>query len=443
MKEPNDQHDPKDPVGDEDLRRQEAALRPVLGAPSGDSSGDDLAGNESGGESAFRARLRDAFVSGSFEGDEAPEPRLAEALESWDAPAPTAEFRDSVRSAFLGGAAGQGAADQNVSSASDVDGSEPQDAPTHTLRPVTRRDRPSTGRRAPAPARTSSMRLRLLGAGSLVAAAAAVLMMVTGTGPFATSDPSGDPNGLPNGLPGGLPGGGTSVADAGGSDSTSDSTSGSTSGPGSQTDSVNGSEINGPIVTAPQVAWSVDEIAESERDDVLRGLRIDDRSFGTWGDFESALASAETLRVGERPIRLLRGDQFVLGLDPGTVIELDADDLTPNADVDQLVLFASAGSVHVATGPGFDSDHPLVLRTPHVRTEVVGTIFGVDIGADYTCVCCLEGEVHTESGCGDHVPRDVLAGSGRVLLADGREQVMSTAPAGHLGPLRELESFWL
>lgn len=144
-------------------------------------------------------------------------------------------------------------------------------------------------------------------------------------------------------------------------------------------------------------------------------------------------------------MRIRRGDEYVVELGRGTELRFDSgDEGTRASRSGRRTLIASAGSVRIATGPTFDPAVPLVVETPHVRASVVGTIFGVDVEDDHTCVCCLEGEVRvTRADSGDAGSSDefVSIETGHAGLAmeddDGIERLALIE--SHLQPLRALQ----
>lgn len=270
------------------------------------------------------------------------------------------------------------------------------------------------------------------------------------------------------------------------------------SAPGRQEDPDGGSsqvaQGQGDGATAPADVpsqWALDlgdsdsaEVRAEVVAEVLAGVLVDGAVMDSIAAFEQSLATADRIEVGHLSdrlgspdhgnlgggIRIRYGDEFVLDLASGTSLELRysesgaADSRSgssaessaessagsiggPNSESGGRqagkVLFASAGAVRVATGPGFDRRRPLVLRTPHVRTEVVGTIYGVDIGDGYTCVCCLEGSVIADPCHGRFPALTVPPLATRVLLASGERPQASPLYGGHRGPLDALEGYWL
>ena len=76
--------------------------------------------------------------------------------------------------------------------------------------------------------------------------------------------------------------------------------------------------------------------------------------------------------------------QAVVRYDDGSTITLDAgSELTIDTEQDAKRLLLTAGALvgHIAKQP---HDHPLVLRTPQARAEVVGTVFTLSASAART-----------------------------------------------------------
>lgn len=358
--------DPGSSPGPEDaeIARQEGDLEGILGARSG-------AGTP-GASDAFQASLRAAFVSGRFEGDQDVGEPLESMLRSWaPEPARPAARRAAQRALVEGWSEGEGEADAVAAPAAG--------APRVV---AVRRDR-SDGRHAarrsrsaPAPARATSHRLRLLVGGSLLATAAALVLLLRG----------------------------------------------------------------GLGVEPPAPAWILDvasakTVAEPGG---LEGLLVDGRAMTSLTDLEAALADARRIEVGPNQVRVLRDDRYVLELAAGTTVEI-------SPDGGEIV--AESGSIRIATGPGFDAARPLAVLTPHVRAEVAGTVFGVDIGADYSCVCCVEGSVRTEPIGANLAALEIDGGETRVVKLD--DTVETTVPGLHRAPLVALRTrisetgYWL
>ncbi len=396
----------------------------------------------------FRADMRAAFVSGSIRatgvdaGQDAavpiePEPsgseedlpaHLKAALDSYQVPAPSSGYRESLRSSFVAGSLGEGAGTDGAPLEGAGQPAEPTAmGPKAQSSSPPRHEKGSTRRRiAPQPARRMSTQLRLLSGVALMAAAAA-LFLIFGKG---ESPPS-------NGTPG-TSGGGDHVAQGGPQERPA---------PGGQ-----------------RSPWTLD-LGGLDESEVLASVLVDGAVMDSIAALEMSLGTAKLIEVGELAdrvgdpdqgslgggIRIQRMDEYVLDLASGTALELqhkESESELRAASGGEIgdartVLFARSGAVRVATGPGFDRENPLVLRTPHVRTQVMGTIYGVDIGEGYTCVCCLSGSVIADPCQGEFPALTVPRMATRVLLASGERPQASPLHGGHRGPLDALEGYWL
>lgn len=344
-----------------------------------------------------------------------PTEELAALLDGCDAPA-RPEFRSALRDAFVGGSIG-------LSKPDPADESELPDAiraaldawapapPTAAARDAvreaflaagppfqhasgvpsaagTRHDRER--RSAPAPARRMSTQLRLVVGGGLFAAAAALLILLRG------------------GLEGAEP-----------------------SGAGAE------------IAQAERAGWTLDSgtVDALGEEALLAAIRVDGEALPSLDDFGIALAGAQRIEVVGASIRMRRGDAYVMELGEGTTVRFEMED--PTAPEGSDVLFAASGAVRVATGPGFDPSVPLVVHTPHLRTAVTGTIYGIDVFEQGTCVCCLEGSVEARSHLEGARPFDVPAAATRVLALNEVRPDVHPLEASHADPLRKLQGYWL
>ncbi len=145
------------------------------------------------------------------------------------------------------------------------------------------------------------------------------------------------------------------------------------------------------------------------------------------------LVGARHLATGNAPLRVEWGRVLLLELGPNSAVELSGLELSRT----DLALASERGSLRLATGPDFPG-RQLELRTPDVEVAVVGTVFGIDIEAYGTCVCCAEGEVLTRSLHDRAVSGTVGGEAMGFVFSDGRAaqfgQGMPHAPA--LEPLR-------
>lgn len=152
-----------------------------------------------------------------------------------------------------------------------------------------------------------------------------------------------------------------------------------------------------------------------------------------------ALRSAKTIETLESALRIELRDELVLDLDPHTRLEN-----VRFPAVSPYALSAVSGAVHVATTNAFHGGR-LTISTPDLELDCVGTVFGVDLFAEGTCVCCLEGEVKVgaRSRNAQSAAHEALAGeqSCFVQRASGKLATESLVQ-DHAEVLRELSS-WL
>lgn len=404
---------------DAEIARAEDDLLAAMGRSVGGGSVGDVDGaakdqesreSTSGPSPEFRASLREQFLAG------ASNDATLEQLRAWSPDPPREQFASDLRASFLQGAAAsaQEGARFGVEQPTEV-------APTAVRstrgQGVTRHERAGKRRRVsgspPSPARSS--RLRLVGAGTLLAAAAAVIVFLQRPGDVV------DP-GLDTPAAGGN---GDAVADA-------------------STDTH--SELNpgtkAPVESAP--AWELDTTF-GDPDALLASVRIDGESVASFEEFGARMASAERVESSGFEVRLRHREEFVIELAEDTGIRLDA--FRPASAAGEAagssLIRADFGGIRVATGPDFDPSSPLVVETPHVRTEVIGTVFGLDIGDDYTCVCCLEGEVDTTSMQLAHPALRVAAEHTSVFMeAKDRPPVRVPIVGDHREPLERLSQYW-
>ncbi|QDV06213.1 FecR protein [Planctomycetes bacterium Poly30] len=195
------------------------------------------------------------------------------------------------------------------------------------------------------------------------------------------------------------------------------------------------------VAAAESPGWSLDASSGDEAT-LLASVLVDGQAVASLADFVARMASAQRVESLDRAIRIRHEDSFVLELAADSVVRMDGWTDAPKAGQAQ-VLYLDLGGVRVATGPGFDAASPLVVETAHVRAEVMGTIFGVDVGSDYSCVCCLEGSVRTTALHGEHPSITIGSERTRVVLQDEQGLPME-APLveGHRDPLERLVGYW-
>jgi len=96
----------------------------------------------------------------------------------------------------------------------------------------------------------------------------------------------------------------------------------------------------------------------------------------------------------------------------------------------------NSGELRVKSGPGF-SGRRLVVETDEGRTVVIGTTISVYKGADFTCVCVLEGiaRIGRDQDHLDAIP----AGMRKVMFADGRAPLVTEIEPHHKADLELFE----
>jgi hypothetical protein len=144
------------------------------------------------------------------------------------------------------------------------------------------------------------------------------------------------------------------------------------------------------------------------------------------------LQTAHTIETKEQGLRVQLLDDIVLDLGPGTRVS----SLTFPA-ANQWSIRVDAGSLRIATGPGFSNNRLRVLSND-LEATVTGTAFAVDVLAAGTCLCCLEGSVRCDArdGSGFH---PVDAGKNGFAPRTGKKPEWGGAVDAHVAPLRELQ----
>ena len=376
---------------DAEIELAEDLLMEALGRPQSvpEVEAESEAESEIGAapRSEFRQSLRERFMAatpGSFSEEHlVGEPTVAK-LRAWCAEDPSIEFRERLRESFLA---------VGVSSEGDS-------TPVHQLKPLTSQthERAAAGSAPSRLAAGERGRLRLVAFGGVLAAAAAVVLMLQ--------------------------------RPAVGDSAVGDSAVGSTSG-------LAGIETN---TVAAASAWELDTTLGGE-EALVASVRLDGKPVASMDEFRSRIATADRVESVGADIRIRHNDDFVIELGAGASVLLNGWAEEPE-DGEARVLFAESGSVRVATGPGFESIGSMILETPHVRTEVAGTVFGVDVTKGFTCVCCLEGAVHTQQLIGGRAVGDVYPGQTWIAMAGSPSPWRKPIIASHRGPLEQLAVYW-
>ncbi len=184
------------------------------------------------------------------------------------------------------------------------------------------------------------------------------------------------------------------------------------------------------FLTRPRTAlWRVH--ADSTATAVLVdgvALRVDDST-----RLAEALLAARELEVVSGTLRLCVRDEVWIEIAAGTKLS--------------QMRFAAAGPYHVrtdrgsfavATLPSFDGRGMRVL-TDDLDLRVTGTIFSVDVDANGSCVCTLEGSVRCDAA-GGKGPKPVESGRMCYAYRDRSEPTWAAAYEPHMKPLRELRA---
>lgn len=180
-----------------------------------------------------------------------------------------------------------------------------------------------------------------------------------------------------------------------------------------------------PWRTSAGPRWRLDPALASA------AIAIDGRSFASSDELDEALADAETVSSGARAARLFYADRLVLELEPESAVAIEGLD----APVPRLVV--QRGSVCVATGPGFTGS-TLTVAAPHLELEIVGTIFGIDVYEEATCLCVTEGAVRARPDQGAEL---VVEAGGSFVVGPGL-YTSQEIPPSHAVPLIGLQGVW-
>jgi hypothetical protein len=150
----------------------------------------------------------------------------------------------------------------------------------------------------------------------------------------------------------------------------------------------------------------------------------------------SALAGGARVRTPEDVGLSLRlGEQLAVHVGPASEVALPRPERGLR-DAPYL-LSAEAGHLSVVTGPAFPGRR-LVVRTPELEAEVVGTRFAVDVGEQGTCVCCTQGRVAVRSLSQPDEAGQVSGGSLGFGFPDGSLMTAEMLKDEHVEPLETL-----
>lgn len=174
--------------------------------------------------------------------------------------------------------------------------------------------------------------------------------------------------------------------------------------------------------------WSVVETAAGAHYKIDE-LPVDDRDPARLLDLLQTARQIETADAG-LVVRL--SDQFLVELGPHTKVSGMS---FPAAGM--YSIRAESGSLRVCTGPGF-SGNRLRILTDHMESSVVGTVFGLDVEAAGTCLCCAQGVVKCDPRDGGG-SKPVEAGQMCFAYPTGKAAARGAAVEEHLEPLRRLQ----
>ncbi len=144
-----------------------------------------------------------------------------------------------------------------------------------------------------------------------------------------------------------------------------------------------------------------------------------------------AIGSARELEVHGGTLRLCVRDEAWLELADGTRLSK-----MRFAATGAYELHTDTGSLGVATLPAF-AGRGMRIHTMDMALSVTGTVFAVDVDAESTCLCTLEGSVMCDPA-GGNGPVPVPAGRMCFAFRDRRPPEWQPAYEPHLRPLRPL-----
>lgn len=144
-----------------------------------------------------------------------------------------------------------------------------------------------------------------------------------------------------------------------------------------------------------------------------------------------AIGAARELEVHGGTLRLCVRDEAWLELADGTRLSQ-----MRFAATGAYELRTDTGSLGVATLPAF-AGRGMRIHTADLALSVTGTVFAVDVDAETTCLCTLEGSVMCEPA-GGAGPAPVTAGRMCLAFRDRRPAEWMPAYEPHLRPLRDL-----
>jgi hypothetical protein len=163
---------------------------------------------------------------------------------------------------------------------------------------------------------------------------------------------------------------------------------------------------------------------------VIDGRRVHSSDAARLLDLIQTAHEIETFDVG---LRLQLADDLLLELAPKTRVSQMR---FPPAQT--YSIFANAGSVRIATGPGF-SGNKLRVMSDDMETAVIGTTFGLDVLAGGSCLCCVDGTVKCDPRDGGGM-KPIEAGKMCFAPHAGKKPHWGTIVAEHSEPLERLKT---
>jgi len=135
-------------------------------------------------------------------------------------------------------------------------------------------------------------------------------------------------------------------------------------------------------------------------------VAIDGRpvSYGDRATLSARLEAGGCRLVTTETFRAYRSEELLLELAPGSDVRL-----LPRAADGMLVIELASGGLRVSTAPGLGER--VLIRTPQAEVALAGRAVGVEVLAEGTCICCLDGRARV-------TPRAEGQGAGRTLGDD-------------------------
>ena len=166
---------------------------------------------------------------------------------------------------------------------------------------------------------------------------------------------------------------------------------------------------------------------------VVDGRELETRDYSEVG---AAFAGAEVFSSGDNLIELVRDGDLVLRIQPGAQVEVQS-----VSEDGQLRLGLLAGEVYLKSREPYPGPDVLV-ETTNMEMRMVGTVVGVLVDSELTCVCVARGEVEVlPKAAGASEPGVCIADMRDVIFKDGKVQRDAFAElpqqgGAHVGDLR-------